>query len=755
MQRKITDQEALDYHKHGQPGKLEVKATKPMLSQEDLSLAYSPGVAVPCLEIAKDPEAAYDYTAKGNMVAVISNGTAVLGLGDIGALASKPVMEGKSVLFKRFADINSFDIEVDTKDIDKFVNAVQCIAPTFGGINLEDIKAPECFIIEDRLKELLNIPVFHDDQHGTAIITLAGMINACKLNNRKLEDLKFVVNGAGAAGIACIELIKAMGAKHDEVILCDTKGVIYKGRTEGMNQWKSAHAADTKARTLAEALVGADVFLGLSAKGAVTAEMVKTMADKPIIFAMANPNPEITPEEVYAVRSDAIVATGRSDYKNQVNNVMGFPYIFRGALDVRATTINEEMKIAAANALAELARQPVPDEVSRAYAGRKMQFGPEYIIPVPFDPRLITTIPVAVAKAAMETGVAKKPIENFEVYRQSLRARLDPAASNMNLIFNVIANNPKKIIFAEGEEEPIIRAAITWVNNGYGQAILVGREARVKERLLEMQVELPVGIEITNAFIQSDEKLDVYIDYMYAKLQRQGYLHRDCARLVKNDRNIFAACMLAMGQGDALVSGITRGYTQTLDTIKTIIDTKPEQLLAGVSVVINKGKAIFITDTTVHALPTAEELARITTQTANFVRKFGQEPRVALLSFTNFGNPQNSEKAERIRETVRLLEEQKVDFEFDGEMSADVALNSDLLKLYPFCKLKGPANVLVMPALHSANISSKLMQEIGGCTVIGPLLLGLSKPVQITQYGSTTSEILNICAFAALQANEG
>lgn len=755
VKKKITDQEALDFHKNGIPGKISILPTKPLTTQNDLSLAYSPGVAVPCLEISKNPDTAYDYTSKGNFVAVISNGTAVLGLGDLGALASKPVMEGKAVLFKRFADIDSIDIEVDTKDPDEFINSVRFLSPTFGGINLEDIKAPECFIIESKLKELMSIPVFHDDQHGTAIITLAGLINAADITGRSLKSLKIVVNGAGAAGIACIELVKAMGVPHDNVILCDTKGVIYKGRTEGMNQWKSAHAVDTSARTLEEALKGADVFLGLSVKGAVTQEMVKTMADKPIIFAMANPDPEIVPEDVKSVRDDAIVATGRSDYNNQVNNVMGFPYIFRGALDVRAKTINDEMKIAAAKALAELAREPVPDEVSAAYAGKKMQYGPEYIIPVPFDPRLITRIPLAVAKAAVESGVAKKPITDWEQYKLALSERLDPTSSSMNLIFKTIAKHQKKIIFAEGEEEQVIRAALTWVNNGYGKAVLVGREKKIQDKLKEMNITGNVdGLEISNASL-NPESVEKYIEFLYNKLQRKGYLHRDIVRLVKNDRNIYAACMLALGHGDGIVSGITRGYTQTLENITRIIDNKPGHLTAGVSVAFTKGKAIFISDTTVHEMPTSEQLADIAVQTAEFVSKFGEDPRLALLSFSNFGNPRNFEKAERIRETVRILENRKVDFEFDGEMSADVALNADLMKLYPFCRLSGPANTLIMPALHSANISSKLIQEIGGATVMGPVIIGLEKPVQIVRMGASVSEIINLASFAALQAIDG
>ena len=748
----ITDQEALDFHSNGKCGKVGVVATKPLMTQRDLSLAYSPGVAIPCLAIEKDPSKAYDYTAKGNFVAVISNGTAVLGLGDLGALASKPVMEGKAVLFKRFADIDAIDIEVDTKDPEAFINAVRYLGPSWGGINLEDIKAPDCFIIEDRLRELMDIPVFHDDQHGTAIITVAGMINAAHLTGRQFKDLKIVVNGAGSAGIACLELLKTMGIQDDNAILCDTKGVIYKGRTDGMNQWKSAHAVDTKARTLADAMKGADVFLGLSVKGAVTKDMIKSMANQPIIFAMANPDPEITPEEVKSVRSDAIIATGRSDYNNQVNNVMGFPYIFRGALDVRASTINDEMKIAAAQALASLAREHVPDEVSAAYSGRKMHYGPDYIIPVPFDPRLITTIPPAVAQAAMTTGVAQKPIIDMGAYKRELSARLNPTANSMNLIYERVSANPQRIIFSEGEEEQIIRAAISWKNNGYGTPILIGRERRIEEVMQRMSISNLDGINIINAAVST--RLDHYIDFLYKKLQRKGYLYRDCARLVKNDRNIFAACMLACGDGDAVITGLTRGYNATLEDIMKVINSKPNHLVFGISMIVASGRTIFFSDTTVHDLPTAEELADIAVQTAEKVAQMGHKPRLALLSFSNFGNPMH-EKAARIRNAVAILDKWKVDFEYDGEMSADVALNPELMKLYPFCRLSAPANVLIMPALHSANIASKLLQELGGGSVVGPFLTGLEKPVQIIQMGATVSEILNLTALAAIDAIGG
>lgn len=745
MSTKITDQEALEFHSREPKGKLSITPTKPLTSQRDLSLAYSPGVAVPCLEIEKDASAAYEYTAKGNLVAIISNGTAVLGLGDLGAAASKPVMEGKAVLFKRFADVDGIDLEVDTKDPEEFVNAVKYLGPTFGGINLEDIKAPECFIIEQKLREVMDIPVFHDDQHGTAIITLAGLINAAHLTGRKFEDIKVVMNGAGAAGIACLELIKAMGVRDENAILCDSQGVVYKGRSSGMNQWKSAHAVDTKARTLTEALKNADVFIGLSVKGAVTKEMVANMAKKPIIFAMANPDPEITPEEAREVVPDAIIATGRSDYNNQVNNVMGFPFIFRGALDVRAFTINDEMKIAAAQALAKLAREHVPDEVSAAYSGRKMHYGPDYIIPVPFDPRLIITIPPAVAKAAMDSGVARKPITNMDEYKKELRARLDPTANSLSLVFDRLRANPKTVVFAEGEEEQMIRAAQLWHDNGYGKPILVGRKTKIIEAMAHMGVD-PEGIIISNAAISKHN--DEYIDYMYKRLQRQGALLRDCVRMVKNDRNVFASCLLEAGHADAMVTGLTRSYSQSFKDVTKIVDGKPNTVVFGLSIVVVRGRTVFISDTNINELPTAQELAEIAIQSAKKAKQLGHTPRVALLSFSNFGNPMR-EKAERIREAVKILDAMNLDFEYDGEMSADVALNPDLLKLYPFCRLSAPANVLIMPALHSANISYKLLQELGGGTAIGPLLVGMEKPVQIVEMGATVSEILNVAAFAA------
>jgi malate dehydrogenase (oxaloacetate-decarboxylating)(NADP+) len=741
----FTDQEALQFHSQGRPGKLEVVATKPMATQRDLSLAYSPGVAVPVLAIAEDESRAYDYTTKGNFVAVITNGTAILGLGNRGALAAKPVMEGKAVLFKRFADIDSIDLEVSTEDADEFINAVRFLGKSWGGINLEDIKAPECFIIEQRLRELLDIPVFHDDQHGTAIIAAAGLINALHLTGREIASTKLVCNGAGAAGIACLELLRAIGFKPENLILCDTKGVIYEGRKEGMNQWKSGYAVKTKARTLADALDGADAFFGVSVKGAVTPDMVKAMANKPIIFAMANPDPEITVEEVAEVRDDAIMATGRSDYPNQINNVLGFPYIFRGALDVRATTINMEMKIAAAHALAELAREDVPDEVAAAY-GMRPKYGPDYIIPVPFDPRLISSVPPAVAKAAMDTGVARRPIVDMETYHQQLRSRLDPVAGTLQRVFDRLHRSPKRVVFAEGEEEQVIRAAASFVQQGLGTAYLVGREERVRETAGQLGVELGQGIEIINARLS--RRNPDYAAYLYERLQRQGYLIRDCQRLVNQDRNHFAACMVALGDVDAMVTGVTRNFSVALGEIRHCIDPKPGHRLIGVSLVLARGRTVLVADTAVTEMPNAEVLAEIAVEAAGVARRLGYEPRLALLAFSTFGHPPG-ERSAHVQGAVRLLDQRRVDFEYDGEMAADVALNPNLMAAYPFCRLSGPANVLIMPAFHSAAISTKLLQELGGATVIGPVLVGLDKPVQIVNLSAKDSDLVNMAALAA------
>ncbi|ESZ35682.1 NADP-dependent malic enzyme [Mesorhizobium sp. L2C066B000] len=746
----VSAEEALEFHAMGRPGKLEIVATKPMATQRDLSLAYSPGVAVPVLAIAEDPSRAFDYTTRGNMVAVISNGTAILGLGNLGALASKPVMEGKAVLFKRFADVDSIDLEVDTEDADEFVNCVRFLGPSFGGINLEDIKAPECFIIEQRLRELMDIPVFHDDQHGTAIISAAGLINALEITGRDMKTTKMVCNGAGAAGIACIELMKAMGFAPENIILCDTKGVVYQGRTEGMNQWKSAHAVKTATRSLAEALDGADVFLGLSAKGALTTRMVQSMAKNPIIFAMANPDPEITPEEVAEIRTDAIMATGRSDYPNQVNNVLGFPYIFRGALDVRATTINDDMKIAAARALADLARKDVPDDVAAAYQGNRPKFGPNYIIPVPFDPRLISAIPLAVAKAAMESGVARKPILDLDRYAQELSARRDPIASTLQRIYDRVRRQPKRIVFAEGEEEQVMRAAVSYVNQKLGTAILLGRDDVIKENARHAGIDLnKQGIEIINARLS--RRNGIYTDYLYERMQRKGFLFRDCQRLINNDRNHFAACMVALGDADGIVTGVTRNYSTALDDIRRVIDAKPGHRVIGVSIVLARGKTVLVADTAVHDMPNAEQIADIAEEAAGFARRMGYEPRLAMLAYSTFGHPQG-ERSERVQEAVRILDKRRVDFEYDGEMAADVALNARAMAQYPFIRLTGPANVLIMPAFHSASISTKMLQELGGSTVIGPLLVGLNKPVQIVSLNAKDSDIVNMAAIAAYSA---
>ena len=747
---KFTDAEALRFHSSGRPGKIEITATKPMATQRDLSLAYSPGVAVPVKEIAKDPDTAYDYTAKGNLVAVISNGTAILGLGNLGAQASKPVMEGKAVLFKRFADVDSIDLEVESEDIDEFVNCVRLLGPSFGGINLEDIAAPECFIIEQRLREAMDIPVFHDDQHGTAIITAAGFINALGLTGRKLEDTKVVAIGAGAACIACIELIKAMGLPHENVTMVDRTGVIYAGHTEGMNQWKSAHAIKTDARTLEEAMVGADVVIGLAAAGAITKDMVKSMGEKPIIFAMANPDPEITPEDAREARPDAIVATGRSDYPNQVNNVLGFPYIFRGALDVRARTINEEMKIAAAQAIAELAREDVPDEVAAAYGGQQPHYGPEYIIPAPFDPRLIRRIPVKVAQAAMDTGVARKPIADMEAYEKELAGRLDPTADTLSAMFEDLKRRtPKRVVFAEAEEEKVLRAAIGFKNAGYGVPVLVGYEAPIREKLREMGVD-DQAFEIVNA--ANTPRTNDYVDYIYERLNRRGFLLRDVQRLVKRDRNVFSACMVATGDADAVVTGVTRHYWRALKNIRRVIDPLPGMRPFGMSIVVTKSRTVFMADTTVNERPGAEDLADIAQNAAYFVQRLGHEPRVAFLSFSNFGNPP-SDKTKHIQQAVNILNERNVDFEFDGEMQADVALNRSLMEQYPFMNLSGPANVLVMPALHSANIGYKLLAELGGGRVIGPMLLGMSHSIQIARMTASASDLVNMAGLAASTAH--
>jgi malate dehydrogenase (oxaloacetate-decarboxylating)(NADP+) len=741
----FTDDEALAFHSGAKHGKLEITPTKPMATQRDLSLAYSPGVAVPVLKIAENPDLVYEYTTKGNLVAVISNGTAILGLGDLGPLAAKPVMEGKAVLFKRFADVNSIDLEVDTKDVEEFISAVRYLGPSFGGINLEDIRAPDCFIIEDRLRELMDIPVFHDDQHGTAIISAAGIINALHLTNRTLGDIKVVVNGAGAAGIACLELLKSMGLPHDNALLCDTKGVIWRGRTQGMNQWKSAHAVETKARTLEDALKGCDVFLGLSAKGAVTQKMVATMAKAPIIFAMANPDPEITPEDVKAARTDAIVATGRSDYPNQVNNVLGFPYIFRGALDVRAKTINEAMKIAAAEAIAALAREDVPDEVAAAYRGARPVYGPDYIIPSPFDPRLISRVSRAVAEAAMRTGVARQQITDLDAYSNELSARLDPSAGLFQNITASVRAQPRRVVFAEGEEESVIRAASAFQNSGLGKALLIGRPEVIRAGLKHAGIE-EGALEIRVPY--SAQEASPYIDALYKRIQRRGGLYRDAVRMVTNDRNIYGASMLKAGDADAMVTGVTRNYAAALNDVLTVLDPPGGQGPIGMQIIFAKGRVIFIADTSVHEMPTSEELAGIACQAAATAKRFGFIPRVAMLASSTFGFPR-SERSERIVEAVHILDNRGVDFEYDGEIAVDVALDREKLALYPFARLTDTANVLIMPAVHSASISTKLLREVGGVSVMGPLLVGLDKSVQIAPLGAKMSEIYNAAVIAA------
>ena len=733
----FTAREALFYHETIRPGKIEIVASKPMATQRDLSLAYSPGVAAPVEEIAKDPANAAKYTARSNLVAVISNGTAILGLGNLGALASKPVMEGKAVLFKRFADVDSIDLELDTEDPDKFIEAVALMEPSFGGINLEDIAAPECFIIEQALRERMNIPVMHDDQHGTAIIAAAGLINACEVTGRKLSDCKMVVNGAGASALACTALVKAMGMKHENVIVCDRSGPIYPGRKD-VDQWKSAHAVETEARSLEEALDGADIFLGLSAAGALKPEWVAKMADKPIIFAMANPTPEIMPEEAKAVRPDAIIATGRSDYPNQVNNVLGFPFIFRGALDVRATAINEEMKIAAAQAIAKLARERVPEEVAAAY-GVTHQFGTDYIIPAPFDPRLIEVVSSAVAKAAMDSGVALDRIEDWDEYRMSLKARLNPTTAALTNIYELARKEPRRMVFAEAEEEVVLRAAIQFRDFGYGTPILVGRTEKVA-------VDDPDDWIIENSKLS--DKIPAMVDYLYKRLQRRGYTERDVGRMVNQERNVFAALLVALGHGDGMISGLTRTFAQTAREIGRVLDSKPGAIPFGIHMMIGKNHTTFMADTTINERPTAEELAYIARETAQVAKRMGHEPRVAFLSYSTFGNP-SGQWLENIRNAVALLDAENPGFEYEGEMAPDAALNPKVMALYPFSRLSGPANVLIMPGLQSANLSAKLLRELGGDATIGPMMIGMEKPVQIAPMTAIAPDVLTLAVLAS------
>ncbi|MDA7452272.1 NADP-dependent malic enzyme [Candidatus Pelagibacter ubique] len=746
-----TDKEALEFHSLNKPGKIEINSSKPMTTKRDLALAYSPGVAVPVQAIADDPETAYDYTSKGNLVAVISNGSAILGMGNLGALASKPVMEGKAVLFKRFADIDSIDLEIDSQDADEIINSIKNFACSFGGINLEDIAAPDCFIIEEKLKEILDIPVFHDDQHGTAIITTAALINALDISGKSIKDIKVVVNGAGASAIACTNLFKNSGVPSENVIMLDRKGVIYRGRTEGMDQWKSAHAVETKKRTLEKAINGADVFLGLSAKGALKKELVKTMAKNPIIFACANPDPEITPEEIMEVRDDAIIATGRSDYPNQVNNLIGFPYIFRGALDVRATTINEEMKVAAANAIAKLAREDVPDEVVAAMGGDRPKYGKDYIIPSTFDPRLISVIPAAVAKAAMDSGVAKKPIKDFEAYRDQLKQRLDPSVTIMQGINSHIKKNQKRIVFADGEDENTLKAAIAFKNSKLGTPILIGKKNKIKERIKEIGYNENFDIEIVNS--EDTLKREKYVNFLFEKLQREkGLLERDCDRLVRNDRVVWASCMVACGDADGAVTGNTRRFGASFDKVTQVVDARPGEIMFGLNMVVAKGKTIFVGDTSVNEYPSSEELAEIAISSARVVKMFGFVPKVAFVSHSTFGQPLTS-RTKHIKKAVEILKDKNVDFDFDGDMQPDVALNEEYKELYPFSSIVGNANILIMPGQHSAAISYKMMKSLGDTKVIGPLLIGLGQPIEIAPLRSSTSEIINLASVAAYSAD--
>jgi malate dehydrogenase (oxaloacetate-decarboxylating)(NADP+) len=746
---RVTAQEALQFHAEGKPGKLEVTPTKPLATQRDLSLAYSPGVAIPVQAIAHNPRDAYSYTNKGNLVAVVSNGTAILGLGNLGALAAKPVMEGKAALFKRFADIDSIDLLVDTDNVDAFINSVRYLGPSFGGINLEDIKSPDCFVIEEKLKELLDIPVFHDDQHGTAIVVAAGILNGLKVVEKDISKVKLVCAGAGAAALACLNLLCKIGMKRENITIADIEGVVYKGRKTLMDPYKEPYAQDTKARTIAEVIANADIFLGLSAAGVVSKEMVATMADKPLIFAMANPDPEIKPEDVKSVRSDAITATGRSDYANQINNVLCFPFIFRGALDVQATTINDAMKIAAAEAIAELARAEVPDQVAAAFHGERPQFGPGYIIPAPFDPRLMSHVPAAVAKAAMDSGVALKPIVDMDAYVARLKGRLDPVASWLQTTFDHVRNDPKRVVFAEGEDPAVLRAANAYHAQGFGQPILIGTKRIVTERFRELGMPLRSDYELIDT--STSPHVQEFADFLYARLQRRGYLRRDCERLVANERNIFAALMVAHGYADAMVSGVTRNWTSVYTDVKRVMDEKPGRHVIGVSLAINRGRAVLIADTSIHDMPTAEQLANIAVEAAHAARNFGIEPRVALLAYSTFGQPRG-ERSDQIRQAVRILEERQVDFEFDGDMAADVALNRDLMKHYPFCRLSDTANVLVMPAFHAASISTRMLKELGGATIIGPIIVGLSHSVQICTFGATDADVVNMAALAAYGA---
>ena len=745
-----TDKEALDFHSHKKPGKIEISSSKNMTSKRDLALAYSPGVAAPVRAISDNPDAVFDYTSKGNLVAVISNGSAILGMGNLGALASKPVMEGKAVLFKRFADIDSIDLEIDSSDPNEIINSIKNFAPSFGGINLEDIAAPDCFVIEEKLKEILDIPVFHDDQHGTAIITTAALINALDISKKKIDKIKVVVNGAGASAMACTNLFKKSGVPQKNITMVDRTGVIFRGR-ENLNQWKSSHAIETEDRTLDDAIKNADVFLGLSVKGALTKDMVKKMAKNPIIFACANPDPEITPEEIEGVRDDAIIATGRSDYPNQVNNLIGFPYIFRGALDVRSKTINEEMKVAAANAIANLAKEDVPDEVVAAMGGERPHYGKEYIIPSTFDPRLISVIPLAVAKAAIDTGVARKKIEDFDLYKDQLKQRLDPTVTIMQGVHSYIKKKQKKVVFADGEDENTLKAAIAFKNSKLGIPILVGKEELIKDQIKKIGYNENFDIEIVNS--KDKEKREKYVKHLFQKLQRRkGMLERDCDRLIRNDRVIWSSCMVACGDADAMVTGNTRRYSSSLEKITQVVEPRTGEIMFGLNLIVNRGKTIFLCDTSVIEYPDAKQLAEMAKSAARVVRLFGFDPKIAFLSHSTFGQPA-TDRTKRLSDAVEILKKEKVNFKFDGEMQPDVALEEIYKELYPFSEIVGNSNILIMPSQHSAAISYKMIKSMSRAKVIGPLLIGLGLPIEIAPLRTSTSEIINLASIAAYSAD--
>lgn len=747
----IRKQDSLDYHSIGRPGKIEVISTKPCTTQRELSLAYTPGVADPCLEIEANPDDAYKYTAKGNLVAVVSNGTAVLGLGDIGALAGKPVMEGKGVLFKRFADVDVFDIELDTHNPDEIIKAVKLLEPTFGGINLEDIKAPECFYIEEELKKIMQIPVFHDDQHGTAIISGAAIINALEVVNKKMDKIKVVFSGAGAAGIACAKLYETLGVKRENIFFVDRKGVVYKGRTAGMNPYKEYFARETECRTLEDVMKGADVFCGVSAKGLVTKAMVKSMADNPIIFAMANPDPEITYNDAKDARDDVIMATGRSDYPNQVNNVLGFPFIFRGALDVRATTINEEMKIAASYALANLAKEDVPDSVYRAYGGNRIEFGREYIIPKPFDPRVLFWEAPAVAKAAMDSGVAKNPIKDFDQYRDNLEGRLGKSREVMRFFIHKAQHLRKRIVFPEGEEVKILRAAQILIDDKIAKPILVGNPERIKRKAKELGLDFDYNkIEILDP--EDNLKYDKYLEDFYELRKRKGITYLDAKRLIKSPY-IFGMMMVRLGDADGLISGLTRNYPDTIRPALQIIGKEDGvEKIAGLYMLVFKNKTIFIADATVNIEPSAEDLAETALLVANAVTRLGFTPKIAMLSFSNFGSTKHP-LTNKVAKATRIVKERKPDIIIDGEMTADVAMNAETISnYYPFSSLKERANTIICPDLTSANIAYKLLGSIGGAVAIGPILLGIKKPVYLLTPESYVDDIVNLTAMAVFEA---